>query len=307
MKIRNLFLVLFAAIFAFTACDDTNNPVDPTDKPIAPTSLQATSKNESTVILRWTASTSESNSLFDKYVLTVTGGANPIQPFDIAKGTTSAEISGLSEGTIYTFSIATKFTDGTTSSTSAQIQWSPATRFVRNQNDQPIQVYESASNFGSGLVIYDPIGDGPKSATVSNGAQWNLGLDTRNGKLVLASARLLDYNFITQPGVTEIASEVINANSLDDVFDSQALDAKYFQERSIDLTQQNSSFVLVVRFRHLGSLQYNYAKVLVKYNNGFLQGSPDNRYVAFEISYQKQAGVPYAKTPSMTLENNNAK
>ncbi|MCE5305875.1 MAG: fibronectin type III domain-containing protein [Chloroherpetonaceae bacterium] len=307
MKIRNLFLVLFAAIFAFTACDDTDNPVDPTDKPIAPTSLQATSKNESTVILRWTASTSESNSLFDKYVLTVTGGANPIQPFDIAKGTTSAEISGLNEGTIYTFSIVTKFTDGTTSSTSAQIQWAPATRFVRNQNDQPIQVYESASNFGSGLVIFDPIGDGPKSATVSNGAQWNLGLDTRNGKLVLASARLLDYNFITQPGVTEIASEVINANSLDVVFDSQALEAKYFQERSIDLTQQNSSFVIIVRFRQPGSTQYNYAKVLVKYNNGFLQGSADNRYVAFEISYQKQAGVPYAKTPSMTLENNNAK
>lgn len=303
MKLRNLFIVLFAAIFAFSACeDDSDNPIIPTEKPQPPTNLQATSKSATSVLLRWTPSTSETNTDFDKYVLTITGGTNPIAPFEFPAGTASVEVSGLDEGTIYTFSISTRFYDGTLSETSAQIQWSPATRFTRNQNNEPIRIYETDSDFGSGLVIYDPVGEGPKNATVVNGAQWNLGLDTRNGVLKLASARLLEYNWGTEPVIiTEIANDYYFADNLDDVFDSQALDAKNFAERSIDLSVLNSNFVIVVRYKQPGNNSYNYAKILVKYNNGtFLQGTPDNRYVEFEISYQMVPGVPYAKTPAIS-------
>jgi len=301
MKTRNLFFLFIAVMFAITACDDTNNPVNPTDKPVAPKNLQATSKSNTSVLLRWTPSTSESNSNFDKYVLTVSGGSYPIQPFNINKGVSSVGVTNLIEGTIYTFSIVAKFTDGTTSEDTAKVQWSPATRFTRNQNDAPIWIYETASDYGSGLVIFDPVGDGPKSAKVSNGGVWNLGLDTRDGNLILASAGLIDYNYNIQPGVTEIANDIYTADSLDDVFDSQALDSKGFAERSIDLTKFSSSIVIVVRFKQAGKSDYNYAKVLVKNNSGtFLQDESPNRYVEFEISYQKVTGVPYAKVPTIS-------
>jgi hypothetical protein len=93
------------------------------------------------------------------------------------------------------------------------------------------------------------------------------------------------------------------------VFDSQALDAKNFAERSIDLTQLASSTVLVVRYKYPGENEYHYAKILIKYVNGsFLQGTSPNRYVEFEISYQKVAGVPYAKIPTVSQDiNTNSK
>ena len=310
MKLRNLFLLLFAAIFAFSACDDTDNPINPSEKPQPPTKLQATSKSETSVLLRWESSTSETSTDFKEYELRITGGANPFQPIPIAKGITSVEVGNLDEGTIYTFSIYGKFNDGTLSETAAQIQWSPATRFIRNQNDQPIRIYESESDLGSGLAIYDPIGDGPKSVKVANGAQWNIGLDTRSGVLKLASAKLLDYNWGTQPVIiTEIANDYYFANDLDDVFDSQALDAKTFAERTIDLKQLNSNFVIVTRYKYPGENEYHYAKILVKYvNNSYLQGAANNRYVEFEISYQKVAGVPYAKVPTVSQDiNTNSK
>ena len=58
-----------------------------------------------------------------------------------------------------------------------------------------------------------------------------------------------------------------------------------------------------MRFKQAGKTDYNYAKVLVKYNNGsFLQGTSPNRYVEFEISYQKVTGVPYAKVPAISQD-----
>ena len=125
MKLRNLFLLLFAAIFAFSACDNTDNPVNPAEKPQPPTDLQATSKSSSSILLKWTASASETSTDFKEYELRITGGANPIQPIPINKGITSVEVGNLDEGTVYTFSIYGKFNDGTVSETAAQIQWSP--------------------------------------------------------------------------------------------------------------------------------------------------------------------------------------
>jgi len=124
----------------------------------------------------------------------------------------------------------------------------------------------------------------------------DLGLYTRDNKLIIASPTLLKQYYQSLPDnlrATEIAAEVYtNVNSLNDVFDSEALNAKTFAEREIDLTQYSGNIVLVVR-----TADNHYAKVLVKYVNGsFLQGSEPNRYVECEVSYQKAAGVPYART-----------
>ncbi|HOQ49483.1 MAG TPA: hypothetical protein PLV01_06625, partial [Candidatus Kapabacteria bacterium] len=71
-------------------------------------------------------------------------------------------------------------------------------------------------------------------------------------------------------------------------------------ERRINLLERDNGqtgLAFVVRILRQGQTNYNYAKVLVERGSGgFLQGSGNDRFVKMKISYQKVAGVPYAKT-----------
>lgn len=308
MKKLSLYLtaLLFAA-FVFWACEETTtNPDDTTKpKPEAPTKLMATSKNATSVILKWTPSTSETNTLFAGYVLKVTGG-NTMAPISIAKGQTTYTVAGLEEGIEYTFSLQAKYTNDELS-TAATIKWSPASRFELNENDAEIRLYESASNFGSGVQLY---GSNKKPVTlkVADGARWTLGLSTKTG-IVLGSPKELDYTYGTTPtAATEIADIITGINSLDEIFDSQALSAKSFASKTIDLTKFNGNIAFALRYKQAGKTDWNYAKVLVKYGaNSFLQGTSGNRYVAIIVSHQEKTGVPYAITREIEQSNNNIK
>jgi len=292
-KFRILTIAVIFATFLFNACEETTTPTGPIGAPNAPTSMMATSKNATSVNLKWTASTSESTADFCCYVLNVTGGA-AVAPIQVTKGQATYTVQGLEEGTVYTFSLKAKNTDGSLSS-AATINWSPATRFEKNENDAPIKIYESLSDFGSGLVVYDKDSKAPRSAKVADSKYWTLGLYTKDGKVLLGSPSLLDYTFGTTPGVTEIADVITGITSLDDIYDSQALTSKTFAAKTIDLTKYNSNIAFVIRYKLEGSTEYNYAKVFVKYVNGsFLQGTAANRYVEFILSFQTKAGVPYA-------------
>ncbi|MGB9702534.1 MAG: fibronectin type III domain-containing protein [Candidatus Kapaibacteriota bacterium] len=298
--------LIFTALF-FNACDNTStNPIDnnqPT--PNAPTNLRASSKDGS-VMLKWTASTSESNSLFAGYVLKITGGT-PMAPIALTSAQNPYEVKGLENGVEYTFSLQAKYTNDSLS-TPVTIKWSPATRFTLNENDAPIRVYETASSFGSGLVIFNPSTEAPKTAKVADGANWTLGLYTKNGDLKIGSPKLLDYSYGSTPGTVEIADVISGVNSIEDVYDSQALNAKNFSEKVIDLKQYSSNIVLILRHHQTGKTDWNYAKVLVKYTGGaFLQGTADNRYVELIISYQKVTGMPYAKVKGSQKSDNNSK
>jgi hypothetical protein len=298
--------LIFTALF-FNACDNTStNPIDnnqPT--PNAPTNLQASSKDGS-VMLKWTASTSESNSLFAGYVLKITGGT-PMAPIALTSAQNPYEVKGLENGVEYTFSLQAKYTNDSLS-TPVTIKWSPATRFTLNENDAPIRIYETASSFGSGLVIFNPSTEAPKTAKVADGANWTLGLYTKNGDLKIGSPKLLDYSYGSTPGTVEIADVISGVNSIEDVYDSQALNAKNFSEKVIDLKQYSSNIVLILRHHQTGKTDWNYAKVLVKYTGGaFLQGTADNRYVELIISYQKVTGMPYAKVKGSQKSDNNSK
>lgn len=295
-------MVLFAA-FIFTACENTTNPTNP-QVPNAPTNLMATSSSSTEVSVKWTPSTSESDPLFAGYVLTVTGGG-AMAPIALTAAQNPYKVAGLQEGTVYTFSLKAKFTNDEVSD-AATVQWSPAARFIDNENDAPIRVYETASTYGSGLVVYNPDTQKPKSAKVSDGASWTLGLYTKNSEIAIGSPKSLSYTYGTQPGTVEIGNIFTGVNSLDEVYGSQALSSMTFSEKKIDLTQYTSNIVIVLRYHMTGQTDWNYAKVLVKYTSGaFLQGIADNRYVECIVSHQLVTGVAYSRIISAYNNNYN--
>lgn len=292
--------VLFAA-FAFTACEDTTTPVGP-DVPQAPTNMMATSKSDKSVLVKWNASPSETDPLFAGYVLTITGGT-AMAPIALTASQNPYEVQGLTEGTVYTFTLKAKFTNDELSDP-INVMWSPAARFLLNENDQPIRIYETASTLGSGLIVYDPTSQAPKSAKVANGANWTLGLYTKNSEIAISSPKLLDYSYPTTPGVVEIGNIFTGVTSLDDVYGSQALSNQSFSEKKIDLKQYTSNIVIVLRYHMTGKAEWNYAKVLVKYTGGaFLQGAADNRYIEMLISHQAVSGVAYSKIAEIINNN----
>ena len=295
-KIRNILVLLATLSLIIAACNETTTPS--VVKPDAPTSLMATSIDSATVRLKWTLSTSESTTGFTGYTLYI--GPGPFQPISIQKGTNTYDVKGLNEGTIYSFTLYANI-DTVQSANAASIQWSPASRFVTNVNDATIKLYETASNFGSGLELYDESGGAPKTLTVASGSNWNLALDTRtDGKTIVASPTLINYNYGSQPPITQISSDYFdNLTSLDDVFDSQALDAGNFDVRAITLEDlgitANTGVVFILRTKVGSNSDYTYAKVLIKNVNGsWLQGTSPDRYIECVVSYQKTPGVPYA-------------
>lgn len=296
------FLLAFAFLaFFFNACEETTT-TDTTPLPAGPDSLKATSIDSSTVRLLWKLSPDDGKSYFKGYVLYITPGA--FQPKVIGKGTQMFDVAGLSDGTIYTFELKAINTDDKESKTSAKIQWSPAFRFVNNVNNEAIRVYETASQFGSGLQLYEPTSGKPKTLKVASGEFWNLGLYTKGTEQSVYTATYISnnnmYNFPVPPSsTTEISEDIFLTNNLDNVFDSQALSAHNFSTNYyIDLTDPDyrNGVVFIVRTKLPGQTDWNYAKVLIKPGlTGLLQGTADNRYIECEISYQKKTGVPYAK------------
>lgn len=286
----SLMLLVFA-LFLASCSDNTTNPVD--SKPAAVKGLMATSLDNTTIRLLWT----EPTDTYTGFTLDITPGAIAQKTF--AKGVTTTDVSGLIEGTVYTFKL--KAVNGTASSDSVTILWSPATRFTKNINDDFIKVYETASTFGSGLQFYNVAGNAPKVLKISNGADWNFGLYSKSaGTTFVGSPSKLTYSYTGgTPKLTEISTDYFETNDLNTVFDSQALNAdpSKFSEMSIDLETLGATtgVVLICRTKDNGT-DWNYAKVFIKKTGGtFLQGTADNRYIEVQVSYQKVVNVPYAK------------
>lgn len=302
MKLFNVakyFAIFAVAAILFSAC--TENTTDPTDtdqpKPEAITGLMATTFAKDTISLKFTPSVSESNTLFTDYTLVITPGA--YNPLSVPKGTNMVKIGGLQSNTEYTFTIKANYSNDSSSAPVA-IKWATAYRFDKNINDdtEVIKVYESASDFGSGLVLYTMQGTtaGSVAKKVANSVDWDLALNTQTtGKIKFGTAKGIGYSYSAgQPGVTEVTDPIL-ADKLNDVYDSQGLDTKNFKEQNVDLSNYTKNIVFYAR-KVVGG-DYYYAKVLVKTGaNGFLQGSGNNRYVEVEVSYQATKNLPYAKT-----------
>ncbi len=295
-KFGMLWLILGLSVVAVLqqGCETTTGP-SAVFVPRPPEALYATSIDSATIAVKWDHSPDRTVAEFSGYAIKLTD-PNGVVMLDtvVPASWTQVQVTGLQEGKVYTCQVAGATAD--TVGPAKTIEWSPASRFVELTTGNPVRMYESASIFGSGLDLYDPNEGGPVNLKTSSGQNWDLGLYTRDNKLIIASPTLLKQYYTSLPDnlrATQIAAEVYtNVNSLDEVFDSEALSAKSFAEREVDLSQYNGNIVLVVK-----TADNHYAKVLVKYVNGsFLQGSEPNRYVECEVSYQKEAGVPYART-----------
>ena len=265
----------------------------------APAALMATSFDSASVGLKWTLSADESNSDFTGYKLYINKPGGAKDSANIMKGTNIYIASGLDEGTVYTFDLYAlkSVSNKTVMSPKVTITWSPASRFIENVNNAEIRFYESQSLLGSGLQLFNSSGGAPKCLTVATGGtDWDLGLYTTGNTVTFGSAKniLAEYSSFTGIAKTvQISSTTYDVTSLNDVYDSQALEFQSFSEQTFNLATMSATKNLVFVVR-TNSPEWNYAKVMVINNGGFLQGNIPNRYVEVIVSYQKVKGVPYA-------------
>jgi hypothetical protein len=293
-----LFRILSAAavaclmVFTIVACGDTGGGTGPGTMvtiPDAVSGLQATSIDDATVRLRWTAVSSSTVSVTGYRVTvlsstgTVIGTATPTNPI--------VDVSGLTAGRVYTFRVQTRTRD--TVSGERTINWSPAQR-IRMASGGAVRLYESNSTFGSGLAFQGGIA---QNLTIANASRWDIALDTRPntaGQVTfdIGSPNASSYDaFRTNGGRRTIVSSSVynNVDSLNQVFDTQINIGT--MEQLIGFTNANRGFVFACRTQ-----DGNFAKVFVRASASgvLLQGTAPNRYVEVEISYQPVANVPYA-------------
>lgn len=284
---------------AATAQAETSPEIIPA--PAMPTNLRATSVDYQTVRLKWVASVSANEIDFANYELIATpAGGSAIPLIIIAKDKTTYDVTGLTEGTIYSFSLKAKNTSEKFSQ-KATVQWSPATRIIA------MRLYETASSqFGNGIELSS--GEVLKTA---DAARWDIALDTRtiNGNISfeIGSPNLLSYTIPGGGRKTSISSKIYeNTTSLNDVFDTDAFsNTSMDAPRIVSFTSVTQGFLFFAKTEN-----GNYAKILVKaVDVKILQGTAPNRYVEMDISYQSAPNVPYARTentqkPSFkTIEN----
>lgn len=304
LKILSLFAFIAILTLPFASCDEDTIIDPPTaDTPNPPTNLMATSKNATSVILKWTESTSNHDTL--KYILTITG--TPLAPIEIAASISTYTVGELTEGVIYTFELVAEF-DGGEQSTVASVTWSPASRFNLSSNDVEIRLYSFLSSFGSGLDLFngdpdnpDPEFDGPEVLKVGSKDKWDIGMSDKNNGLSIGSASQIDVGAGTPDHDTQVSSKYFEANSLDNVFGSEALDkVGTYTEKAFNLLDANldagRNFIFIARTEVAGQTGLNYAKIMVKRgpDGKFLQGTSPNQFIECVISYQIKAGVPYA-------------
>lgn len=270
--------------------------------PAAPTGIMATSLDDETVGLKWTKSADADESFFGGYMLEVTPGG--MAPIAIAADAEMYAVTGLDAGMEYTFELKSIWTDGDLESVPATITWSPAFRFTTDAVDQEIKVYESSSSFGSGLDLFDEALEGPKTYKTSgtNSGMINFAIKTEGDQIWVGSPLEMTYNWGgDDPMDLEVGNVYENITSLDDIYDSEALNTAYsFMPKVIDVADaaeydQNSNLAMVVRVKNADDT-YNYAKIMLvpATGGGFLHGTAPDRYVVIEVSYQKEVDVPYA-------------
>lgn len=300
LKKLSLLTALVAVMFAFNACEEDTVGPD-VDTPGSVTALMANSTDDNTVSLKWTAPSDLNVAMFQDYTVTYyPESTDTTNAPDKTVTDLNVFINGLDQDKAYTFEVVTNYDNGKSSAVT-KITWAPAMRF--NQVDaETIKVYAHTSEFGSGLTLYDDLFQEPAVATVANIGEWNLGLDTKtSGKVLFGSASAMSYDGANTATSSMITNALIPANGISDVYDSQGLDKKTFSSQTIDLDAStpgaDKNGVVLYAMTGTGAAAH-YAKIFIKYNkaaSSFLFGSGKDEYIEVTISYQKNAGFPYAK------------
>jgi len=282
-KYKSLLAAMTLVALIMIGCNENTTDVADT-APSAPTGMMATSLGADKIAVMWTSPTAGTFTSY-KLQLTATGVDTT---FTVDKAVNAYELSGLTEGTIYKFSL--KSVNGTAmSATAATISWSPASRFTTIGGNE-IRLYETSASKGSGLRLYNSTTKTPEVLSISSGDNWDIGIFNRDlpDSLDTGSPGALNLT-INKPRATLIGKIYNNVNSLDEIY--EAADLTVLAAGAYTLPNVATGGIAFV----VKTADGNFAKILVKSNGGkILQGTAPDRYVAVEFSYQMVAGVPHA-------------
>ena len=268
----------------------------------APTGLAALSAADSSVKLRWAASSDTGTIGYVVSWRASTGG-------DSATATTAStswSSPKLAQGTTYELHV--QASRGIARSAPVSITWAPAKRFtLEPANATLLTIYEQGSPYGNILAI-DPEVGGPRRLTSAgapapNSLQLALfvsGSSPKEFEIGPANAfpSFLDlFGLDTNTFISNQAYRVGGLDSwyldapLDGMFSTSGNVSEFYLPTTLD---DSTGMGFVVRTGMPGN--YHYARIFVLNVNGeLLQGSSPHRFINLEVSYQLSPNVPYAK------------
>ena len=271
MKSLTKFLIclsVLALIFAFQGCKKDEGVVQPPDELAPPTALKALSM-DGAVKLTWTGSSFESNSKFARYRIITTGVPNRTD----STTQNTKDITGLTNGLSYTFSVMTVRDDGALS-VPATITWGPTDRYYT------VRIYEFDSPHTSGLEFSSGDTLHFTSTGTDNRPYIDLWIDGHSGTECLMKSPSA-YLGTTGWRTTKFATK--SASSLDEIVDIPA--ASTFSIASLSISTTTVYFAITE--------DGNYARFVT---HGGVQGTAPNRYIDVDIAYNSGNGA-WAKIP----------
>lgn len=296
-KIISLILII-SIVFVWSACkSDSTGPSKSKLQTVA--GLKAFSLSNTSVQLKWTASSDESKNDFVNYiVIAKTLSGTEVKNLTVSKGIDTIIVIGLSNGEIYNFEVISKASstsENYTDSDPATIKWSPAWRY-ETEGGIPIKVYEttSSSGFASGLIFYDAASSGPK--TVSLVSADSSAIDVYVKTITGTNNVSLNSSHVFRSGrkITRFSSVSRSAETLNDPQIAPPDSTTYtIYEIPIDSAVVTSSKIYYYKGQN-----GNYGRILVMRaaNGNLIWGSSPEQYLTMKISYQSVAYNPYSKT-----------
>jgi hypothetical protein len=270
--------------------------------PAPPLNLMANPQSGSAVLLKWTAAADTGTIIYR----VLYGVKDQSIRDSVETPMTSAVISGLTPGAVYSFSvIATRMGKN---STAVSVESAPATRYTTEPGSaSPIRIYEKGSTHGAGLTL-DPAKGGPKNIAMTTADPSAVQLtilpeDQQSAFLIGPAYGFPEYKDFEQfDHDVYISDSTYVTTSLDDWYYTGSIDGKITQPDANQLAYRLPQFAsdlvngqgFFVRTGTTGN--YHYARVFVKNNGGrLLQGTAPDRYVELGISYQSTPNLPFAK------------
>ncbi|MDH7516491.1 MAG: fibronectin type III domain-containing protein [Bacteroidota bacterium] len=288
--------ILTALLLA--ACSEIPDGVDDPDIK-GPTNLRAFSA-DTAIVLFWTPSPDEAWPNFDKYRITIRNkSTGETSGRDVPKTSRSMRIGGLTNGIRYAIVMHGVTTAGKKSIDSAAIEWSPASRVIRDILGKPITVYATTSEHAGGL---DLDADSGRAEIV---ALSSVAFRSR-AEFFVQTAHFAAPLEICSPDLWYSNPGAVTEFSTVPPIDSDVLDAGAATSSPPAATYTLKTVTIEDGFRDKGRIYFGrvtrgtekyYFRLLVKRSpaGGLIHGSGPDRYLEVEASFQTVPHVPYAK------------
>lgn len=285
-------------MLSIDACKTNTGPT--TDRPLdPPTDPKAYSKDDSTVVLFWTASKSRNLSVFDKYRVTAFDdtGAVIATWFTATGSDTSMEFSGLRSGETITFAIVATVVataSGYTESLPAEITWATALRFTADTSGM-LRLYDDLGYpDSSGLIVFDTTLGGPRRVSLVTPGKDSMFVD-----LVATSLGTAMYirsaEYYNPTWRQSRFSTVIDYASSLDYPRSTPPDSSTYTLTSVQIPNTLIFTSAILYFR---TQEGNYGRMLLVRDptkGNLIWGAYPYRYLTLQISYQTTPDIPYSE------------